>query len=176
MRNNNIKVSFRSPLFILDNDECMRILMVCLGNICRSPLAEGIMKHKFQQYGLKAEVDSAGIVAFHAGEPPDSRAIAVAEKHGVRIDDQIARKFEASDFDIFDVILTMDEEVHIDILKMATNTNHATKVKLFMSYAGTDLKEVPDPYYGGQEGFENVFQMIDKACDRIAQSFLKKQT
>lgn len=153
----------------------MRILMVCLGNICRSPLAEGIMKHKLQQYGLKAVVDSAGIVAFHAGESPDSRAIAVAGIHGVRIDDQIARKFVTSDFDDFDVILTMDEEVHQDILKMASNTNHASKVNLFMSYAGMDLKEVPDPYYGGQEGFEKVFRMVDMACDRIAQSLLQKQ-
>lgn len=150
------------------------MLMVCLGNICRSPIAEGVMKHKLKLYGIKAVVDSAGIVAFHAGEPPDSRAITVAGNHGIKIDDQIARKFELSDFEAFDLILTMDSEVHGDILRMASNKNHASKVSLFMRYAGMEPSEVPDPYYGGRQGFESVFQMIDLACDRIAKLLLQK--
>lgn len=149
--------------------------MVCLGNICRSPLAEGVMKHKLKQFGIKAVVDSAGIAAFHAGDPPDCRAITVAGNHGVKIDDQVARKFEPTDFDTFDLILTMDVEVHGDILRMAHHQSHISKVNLFLSYAGMDQKGVPDPYYGGQEGFERVFQMIDLACDRIAQSLLQKK-
>lgn len=150
--------------------------MVCLGNICRSPLAEGVMKHKLQHYGIKATVDSAGIVAFHAGEPPDGRAITVAENHGVKIEDQIARKFEPTDFDSFDLILTMDEEVHSDILRMSNDPLQTAKVSLFLRYAGMDQKNVPDPYYGGLDGFENVYLMIDSACDRIAQSLFQKHS
>jgi protein-tyrosine phosphatase len=145
----------------------MRILMVCLGNICRSPLAEGILKHKVRQNGLDWTVDSAGTGSWHAGELPDRRSIAVARKYGVDITDQRARQFQSADFDRFDQILVMDVQNHRDVLRQAQHDGHRAKVQLILDfiYPGQD-RSVPDPYYD-DNGFEEVFGMLDAACDKL---------
>ena len=145
----------------------MRILMVCLGNICRSPLAEGILKHKVRQTGLDWTVDSAGTGSWHAGELPDRRSIAVARKYGVDITDQRARQFQAADFDRFDQILVMDTQNQRDVLRQAQHDEHRAKVQLILDfiYPGQD-RSVPDPYYD-DNGFEEVFGMLDAACDKL---------
>lgn len=141
--------------------------MVCLGNICRSPLAEGILKHKITQQNLDWEVDSAGTSSYHAGELPDSRSIAVARKYGIDITDQRSRKFLKSDFDDFDKILVMDASNYQNVLKLARNENDKSKVEMIRNLVNPGWNEqVPDPYWGN-DGFENVYQMIDEACDRL---------
>lgn len=143
----------------------MRILMVCLGNICRSPLAHGILREK-SNGGI--EVDSAGTSSWHAGEPPDPRTIAVAKKRGVRLSDLRARPFEPADFDRFDKIFVMDRNNLEDVLAMARNEDDRAKVDLLLNQLspGSDA-EVPDPYFGGDRGFEEVFELVEKACDSI---------
>ncbi|MDO5509818.1 MAG: low molecular weight protein-tyrosine-phosphatase [Weeksellaceae bacterium] len=146
----------------------MRVLMVCLGNICRSPLAHGILQHKAKD---SIFVDSAGTNGYHIGESPDPRSIAVAEKNNLDITTQRCRKFEVQDFDNFDIIFVMDGSNYRDILKMARNEEDEKKVKLIMNEhkPGMNLN-VPDPYYGGDEGFDNVYKMLDQATD----AFLKR--
>ncbi len=148
----------------------MKILMVCLGNICRSPLAEGIMKAKSKKYNIDISVDSAGTAAYHVDEMPDPRSIEVARKNGIDITDQRARKFKTEDFHHFDRIYAMDESNYYD-LAAQTQTDHE-KEKLDMilnvTHPGQN-KPVPDPYYGGKDGFDNVFAMLDNACEKIAQ-------
>lgn len=148
----------------------MKVLMVCLGNICRSPLAEGVLKEKFKQHEVKGFVDSAGTAAYHAGEKPDPRSIDIAKKHGININDQIARKFRVEDFDTFDKIFAMDSSNYNDIIKVARNKSDIDKVEMILNQSnpGENLP-VPDPYYGGKDGFENVYQMLDKACDTIVE-------
>ena len=144
----------------------MRILMVCLGNICRSPLAEGILQSKVS---ADVKVDSAGTAAYHVGELPDSRSIAVAKKYGIDLTNQSARKFTVNDFDTFDLIYAMDESNYQDILTLARNTEDKLKVKLILNEVDLNSnKSVPDPYYGGSNGFENVYQLLDEACQIIA--------
>ncbi|MBS4012212.1 MAG: low molecular weight phosphotyrosine protein phosphatase [Bacteroidetes bacterium] len=148
----------------------MKILMVCLGNICRSPLAEGILKEKFKQNGIKGTVDSAGTAAYHAGEKPDPRSIEVARKYGIDIKSQTARKFRIEDFDNFDKIFVMDGENFDNIKLVARNNNDIQKVDLILNQAFPDKNlHVPDPYYGGKDGFENVYNMLDNACDVIVE-------
>jgi len=145
----------------------MHILMVCLGNICRSPLAEGILKHKIAQRGLDWTVDSAGTGSWHIGCLPDRRSIAAAKLHGVDITDQRARQFQAADFDKFDHILVMDTENLRDVLRLAVTEEHRAKVSLILDYvhAGKNYG-VPDPYFD-DNGFEEVFQMLDAACEEF---------
>lgn len=147
----------------------MRILMVCLGNICRSPLAEGILKHKVQQLGLNWTVDSAGTGGWHSGELPDRRSIAVARRYGIDITDQRARQFEPVDFERFDRILVMDTQNYRDVLRLARHDEHRSKVQLMLDplYPG-QAREVPDPYYD-DNGFESVFRLLDAACDKLIQ-------
>jgi len=140
----------------------MKILMVCLGNICRSPLAEGILQSKVDSQ--KIQVDSAGTAAYHVGELPDTRSIAVAKKYGIDLTNQRARKFVATDFYTFDLIFAMDKSNYQNILSIASSKDEMQKVQLIL----LDKDEVPDPYYGGEHGFENVYQLLDKACTRIA--------
>jgi protein-tyrosine phosphatase len=154
----------------------MKLLMVCLGNICRSPLAEGIMKKKLKDYGIEAVVDSAGTAAYHSGEQPDIRSIAVAIKNGIDISDQRARKFKTEDFDRFDRIFAMDESNYYDLRKIARNNTDLNKIEMILnSIHPEENKSVPDPYYGGDDGFNNVFRMLDKACDRIASELANHQ-
>ena len=140
--------------------------MVCLGNICRSPIAEGIMQAKLDQYGIGGVVDSAGILSYHAGCSPDERAISIARQFKVNISGQVARQLKRDDFNSFDIIFAMDREV-FDAVKIAAPSQHAGKVHLFLEYAGDSRSEVPDPYYEGGQAFNRVFNLIDEACERI---------
>jgi len=149
----------------------MKILMVCLGNICRSPLAEGIMQEKINQRNLDWEVDSAGTGAWHAGELPDPRSILVAKKNNIDITHQRARQFRASDLDEFDLVLTMDATNFQDVKRLASSPAHVEKIKMIMNYVNPGMnQQVPDPYYG-DHGFENVFEMLDAACDQILKKY-----
>lgn len=141
-----------------------RVLFVCLGNICRSPLGEAIFNHKASTLGIVA--DSAGTAAYHVGENPDHRSIAVAQKHGVPISHK-ARKFVAEDFERFDYILAMDESNYEDMeASTKSSTEHLFLLREFDPDANGDLN-VPDPYYGGTEGFEKVFQMVSRSVDGL---------
>ncbi len=141
--------------------------MVCLGNICRSPLAEGILKSKVNLN--EVTIDSAGTAAYHVGNLPDPRSIAVAKKHGIDITTQRARKFIVKDFDSFDFIYVMDQNNFDDLLKLARNKEDKKKVLLILNEVRPfQNNSVPDPYYGGDAGFENVYQMLNKACAEIA--------
>lgn len=141
--------------------------MVCLGNICRSPLAEGILKSKV--YTHKTFIDSAGTGAYHVGEKPDKRSISVASVNGIDISNQKARKFIVDDFDNFDLIYVMDQSNYGNVIDLAKNESDQLKVKLILNevFPGEDL-DVPDPYYGGEFGFKNVYKMLDEACTIIS--------
>ena len=144
-----------------------KVLMVCLGNICRSPLAEGILQSKVNQN--KVFVDSAGTAAYHVGNLPDERSIDVARKYGIHIANQSARKFTVKDFDEFDIIYAMDESNYQHILTLARNESDHEKVKFILNEIDPNKnKSVPDPYYGGSQGFEKVYTMLDEACKLIA--------
>lgn len=147
----------------------MKILMVCLGNICRSPLAEGVMRDKIKKYNLQAEVDSCGMGGWHVGEAPDARAQKTAKNHGLDISGLRGRKFSRRDFDDFDVIYAMDEENYHDIMRLTQNDSERRKVKMLMNelYPNENIP-VPDPYYGLAEDFEKTWKMLDEACEAIA--------
>lgn len=141
--------------------------MVCLGNICRSPLAEGILKSKLPESGFF--VDSAGTANYHIGRQPDHRSIETAKKYGVDITYQRGRQFVVSDFDDFDYIYAMDSTNFNDIISLSRNINDASKIKLILDeLTDVDTADVPDPYYGGSQGFENVYRILDSACNIIA--------
>ncbi|MFN3917765.1 MAG: low molecular weight protein-tyrosine-phosphatase [Flavobacteriales bacterium] len=146
----------------------MRILMVCLGNICRSPLAEGILKHRANEKGIDLFVDSAGTGFWHVGQKPDKRSIAVAEKNGIDITYQRSRLFKKEDFQEFDLIYAMDENNINELLKKTKNDEEKQKIKLIMNeiYPGQNIP-VPDPYYGGDSGFDEVFQMLNLVAEKI---------
>jgi len=141
--------------------------MVCLGNICRSPLAEGILKSKVDPDFVY--IDSAGTSAFHSSELPDQRSIEIGEKYNIDITEQRSRQFIAADFEIFDTIYVMDNANKNNVLRLAKNNEDRNKVKLILNEInqGKDL-DVPDPYYN--DGFENVYRMLDKACTHIAKN------
>jgi protein-tyrosine phosphatase len=141
--------------------------MVCLGNICRSPLAEGIMKHKAAERGLDWQVDSAGTGAWHLGERPDSRSIQTARKYGLDITGQRARQINASDLEQFDLILAMDKSNYEDIQRLANSRLQSSKVQLILDYVEPGRqRSVPDPYWD-DDGFDQVYQMLDEACERV---------
>lgn len=149
----------------------MKILMVCLGNICRSPLAEGILKHKATQAGLNWQIDSAGTGSWHIGKLPDSRSIDVAHTHGIDITDQRARQFTAQDLNNYDIVYAMDSSNHINICNLATTTTQKEKVKLILNESTPNQnKAVPDPYWN-DNGFEDVYQMLDEACEVIIERY-----
>ncbi|WP_419700544.1 low molecular weight protein-tyrosine-phosphatase [Mucilaginibacter sp. NFX135] len=139
----------------------MKILMVCLGNICRSPLAEGIMQHLSDEQGLNWTVDSAGTGSWHVGEGPDRRSVRAARNHDIDISKQVCRQFKTKDFDRFDHIFVMDKNNLNDVLNMARNDDDAQKVKLLLGD-----KVVPDPYYDDTQ-FEPVFELIEGGCKDI---------
>lgn len=145
--------------------EKTRILMVCLGNICRSPLAEGIMRAKL--FGRNNyEVDSAGTGGWHVGDPPDPRSVAIAKEMGLDITGQRGRQFNVADFDRFDHIFVMDNSNHRDLLKLARTEHDKQKVSLILdTLFPAENVDVPDPYYGGNDGFAKVYDMLDQACE-----------
>lgn len=139
----------------------MKLLMVCLGNICRSPLAHGIMAHLIKENNLAWTVESAGTGDWHIGQQPDKRAIAVAKQYGVDISAQRARHFNASFFEQYDHVFVMDESNYNDVLALALEDDHQEKVKMFLSEG-----PVPDPYFDGNM-FDPVYQMIEKRCREL---------
>lgn len=145
--------------------------MVCLGNICRSPLAEGILQHKITQHGLGWQVDSAGTGNWHVGEQPDHRSVATARKHGIDISRQRARQLKPHDLDRFDLVLAMDSQNYRDILRLATTKEQEEKVQLIMNFVTPGRNQaVPDPYWD-DNGFELVYGMLDEACGRVVEQF-----
>ena len=147
--------------------------MVCLGNICRSPLAEGILKTKLDASNFF--VDSAGTAGYHVGDLPDRRSIQVAKTHGLDITYQRCRKFSPNDFKMFDHIFVMDNSNYRDVLAQASNEEERQKVDLILNqiFPGENV-DVPDPYYGGDHGFESVYQMLDEACEVLAKKLSEK--
>lgn len=152
----------------------IKILMVCLGNICRSPLAEGILAAKLPKN--KFVVDSAGTGPWHVGRSPDHRSIDIAKKHKLDISQQKGRQFKSSDFDVYDYIYVMDNSNYSDVIGLAKNQDQKDKVQLILNelFAGENV-DVPDPYYGLSNGFENVYQMLNDACDSIAKKLITKE-
>ncbi len=146
----------------------MRILFVCLGNICRSPTAEGVMRHVVRDEGLEdaIEIDSAGTGGWHVGAPPDERATAAARRRDIVLDGA-ARKFEPADFDRFDLILAMDESNRRELLAQAPDEEARSRVRMLREFDpgsdGAPDLDVPDPYYGGEEGFEHVLDLVHAA-------------
>ena len=147
--------------------------MVCLGNICRSPLAEGILKAKTNH--LDVVVDSAGTAAYHVGEKPDIRSIEIANKYGIDLTSQRARQFSVNDFDEFDKIYAMDSSNYANIISLARDERDRNKVDVILNESNPkSFQSVPDPYYGGDNGFQNVYEMLEEACDIITQNLEKR--
>ena len=144
----------------------MRILMVCLGNICRSPLAEGILKSKTQH--LKIIIDSAGTAGYHVGKKPDARSIYIANKNNINIKEQKARQFNRSDFDNFDIIYAMDKNNYSHLIALAENEDERLKIRLILNeIIPGKYNSIPDPYYDNENGFQNVYNMLEKVCEKI---------
>ena len=148
----------------------MRVLMVCLGNICRSPVAQGILDQKCNQLKLDWIVDSAGTSGWHNGDLPDPRSINTASANGIDITNQRSRLFVKEDFQNFDLILAMDSSNYQNILKLAVSEDDKQKVKLILNYVFPgENRAVPDPYYN--DGFDHVFGLLDAACDRLVKEY-----
>jgi protein-tyrosine phosphatase len=150
----------------------MKILMVCLGNICRSPLAEGILQHKADKVGLSWSIESAGTNNYHTGEAPHPLSQKVARQNGIDISRQKARRFSADDFNRFDKIYALAEDVITDMKRLTRNEWDETKVDLLMNelYPGQNM-DVPDPWYGPEPGYHEAYKMIDEACDAIIRKY-----
>jgi protein-tyrosine phosphatase len=153
------------------------VLFVCMGNICRSPTAEGVFRHFVAQHGLEDRVfvDSAGTHAYHSGEPADRRAIAAAERRGYSLTGIRARRVEDQDFERFDHVIAMDIE-NLEVLRQLAGDQHSSKVSLFLDYSSADESEVPDPYYGGNAGFEKVLDLVEEASRGLLEMLSKKST
>jgi protein-tyrosine phosphatase len=148
----------------------MKILMVCLGNICRSPLAEGIMRKKIEDHGLSWEVDSAGTSSWHIGQAPDNRSVHVAKKYGIDISLQRGRQIQPNDIERYDLIFAMDSSNYRDLLKLAESPELENKIKLILTEGKEgNNRNVPDPYWD-DDGFENVFQLLESACGEIVKN------
>ncbi len=146
----------------------MKILMVCLGNICRSPIADGLLRKKVEEHSLDIEVDSAGTSAHHIGKKPDERMRKTAKSFGTPIDFIRARQFTIEDFDAFDIIYAMDQSNYNNIITLAKNDADKAKVKLFLNELyPNENRAVPDPYFGGEQGFIDVYKMVDATTDKI---------
>jgi protein-tyrosine phosphatase len=162
---------------MIDNKEKVSVLFVCMGNICRSPTAEGVFRHIVNEAGLEEQVtaDSAGTHAYHVGNPPDRRAMAAAERRGVSLSDIRARRVSDSDFEDFDYVIAMDEENRMRLLELAPD-EHQAKVQLFLSFIEGVDTEVPDPYYGGSAGFERVLDLVEEASQGLLETLSLRQT
>ncbi|WP_447634911.1 low molecular weight protein-tyrosine-phosphatase [Flavobacterium microcysteis] len=151
----------------------IKILMVCLGNICRSPLAEGILQSKLPRNQFI--VDSAGTGDWHVGRQPDSRSIAIAKSKGLDISRQRGRLFTAKDFETNDYIFVMDNSNYKDVMRLAPNAEAKSKVSLILNELFPDENvDVPDPYFGLEDGFSNVYGMLDEVCEIIAEKLIAK--
>jgi len=151
----------------------VKILMVCLGNICRSPLAEGILASKLPKDTFS--VDSAGTGSWHIGRAPDERSIAVANKYGITISNQKGRQFSSTDFDVFDYIYVMDNSNYDDVIALAKSQEQKQKVQLILDELfPNENVDVPDPFYGLPNGFDIVYKMLDEACASIAEKLIEK--
>ena len=154
-----------------------KVLFVCMGNICRSPTAHGVMQHKVAERGLtqRIEIDSSGTHAYHVGEKSDARSRALATKKGIDMEYIRARKISINDYDEFDYILAMDAE-NLELIEYYAPENYSARISLFLHYANqaglTDEEVVPDPYYGGDAGFEHVFELVDLGCDALIEHVL----
>ncbi len=150
---------------MLNNNNKVKVLFVCMGNICRSPTAHGVFQHLVNENGLaeQIEIESAGTHAYHVGEMPDKRARDIAQQRGIDLTYIRARKVDESDFARYDYILAMDND-NYELLEQACPQQYQSKIHLLLSFAPAHpLTEVPDPYYGGKKGFENVFDMVELA-------------
>lgn len=160
----------------MENLHKTKILMVCLGNICRSPLAEGIMRNKISVRGLHAEVKSCGTSNYHISESADDRMVATARRHGIDISKHSASQFSVKDFDYYHKIFVMDGSNYRDVLRIARNEEDCVKVQKIMEMVEPGKGyDVPDPYYSGNDGFELVYNMLDEACEKIA-DLIENQT
>lgn len=153
----------------------MKILMVCLGNICRSPLAEGILQEKALKAGLNWQVDSAGTNGYHTGEPPHNLSIKVAALNGIDISKQRSRRFTTSDFEAYDIIYAMANDVMQDMRRIAKNNFDPEKAALFLDalFPGEE-RDVPDPWSGPESHYHEVFEIIDRNCDAIIKNYTKQ--
>lgn len=153
----------------------MRVLFVCLGNICRSPTTEGVMRHRLQQAGLAAQVavDSAGTAAWHIGKAPDPRTCAAAAQRGYRLHELRARQVQAEDFARFDLILAMDHDNLRELQRLRPDSAGA-ELDLLLRRGGLAEHEVPDPYYGGSDGFERVLDLVESACERLIEQIRER--
>jgi len=144
------------------------VLFVCTGNICRSPTAEGVLRHQAKLAGLedKLTIDSAGTHGYHIGEPPDKRSIAAARKRGVDLSALRARRVIRQDFEKFDYVLALDRG-HFDLLRADCPSSHVARLSLFLSHLGEDLHDVPDPYYGSAKDFEHALDLIERGCTAL---------
>lgn len=152
----------------------MRILFVCMGNICRSPTAEGVFRHTIKSRAphLEIEMDSAGTHDYHVGDPPDRRALQAAMRRGVDLSELRARSVAAHDFEYYDLILAMDEE-NLAELRRRAPPHYRERVRLIMEYApGAASRHVPDPYYGGAQGFEDVLDLLEEAAEGLLQQLM----
>lgn len=148
--------------------------MVCLGNICRSPMAQGVLEHLVERHKLPWKVDSAGTGNWHIGELPYKRAIQTCKTNGIDITGQRARQFRQEDFEEFDLILTMDSSNYRDVLAKAKDPRHTSKVRPILNYLENPVDEVPDPYFDGR--FQDVYDLIVESCDRLIQVESAKAT
>ncbi len=149
---------------MIEITEKVSVLFVCMGNICRSPTAEGVFRHFVQEAGLadRIKIDSAGTHAYHTGEPADRRASAAAERRGYSLADIRARRVQAEDFENFNYIVAMDRLNHVTLIDRA-DAEHHDKIRLFLEFSSTEEDEVPDPYYGGAAGFDRVLDLVEEA-------------
>ncbi len=146
----------------------LRILMVCLGNICRSPMADGLLRRKVKDHNLNVFVDSAGTADYHTGSPPDHRMIETAKSRGTDIQELRARQFSKNDFQDFDLIYVMDESNLFNVNKLTASDTEQEKVKLILEELyPNESKRVPDPYYGSMKDFMDVYGLLDKVTDVI---------
>jgi protein-tyrosine phosphatase len=156
----------------------MNVLFVCLGNVCRSPIAEALLKKKYAEHNIKANVDSAGFEPYHINKPPDNKAIKAAKKYGLKLSGN-ARIFVKDDFDRFDRIYAMDAQNYMDLIELCRNENDKSKVDLIMNVieAGKN-SNLPDPFRSGDENYDDVYEILDKATDslvKIAQQKIPKK-